>query len=231
MDNMNNTINSTRINYIDALRGFTMFLVVFGHVMTFSINLGGYDNVIWSIFVIFRMPLFFFVAGFLTYKLTSVWNFSFYYKNIKKKFLVQIIPTLFFFSLYMICKGGNPISSLLGYGFDGYWFTIVLFEMFFIYFSIALLCHYFYVKHKSRIIDLILISISIMGLVVLIFYRGIGGQMWSILCLENLTKYFQFFVFGILCKKYLNKFVNIINSDYFKGGGNIIIYSVSGIVF
>jgi fucose 4-O-acetylase-like acetyltransferase len=215
---MNNTMNTTRINYIDALRGFTMFLVVFGHVMTITFNLCGYDSVISSIFLTFRMPLFFFVAGFLTYKLASVWDFSFYKKNIKEKFLVQIIPTFFFFSIYMICKGINPISSLLDYGFGGYWFTIVLFEMFFIYFTIAFLCHYFYVKHKSRIIDLILISISIIGLVVLIFFRGIGGQLWSILCLENLTKYFQFFVFGILCKKYLNKFVNIINREYFKGG-------------
>lgn len=52
-----------RINYIDALRGFTMILVVVGHVIGRSLGLGGYDSVISSIILTFRMPMFFFISG------------------------------------------------------------------------------------------------------------------------------------------------------------------------
>lgn len=205
------TNNTNRINYIDALRGFTMFLVVFGHVMHYSFNLGGYETIIGSIFLTFRMPLFFFVAGLFTYKSVSDWNAHFYLQNIKKKFLIQIIPTIFFFSLYVFCKGGNPVAALK-YGFDGYWFTIVLFEMFAIYYTISLVCKYI---KTPKTVDYIMILCSIVGMIVLIFFRG-DGRLWNILCLENLVKYFQFFTLGILCKKYFNRFINIVKNEYFK---------------
>lgn len=57
-----------RIRYIDALRGFTMLLVVFGHVMMFTFGIGGYNSVIGSFFLTFRMPMFFFISGYIAYK-------------------------------------------------------------------------------------------------------------------------------------------------------------------
>ena len=50
-----------RIRYIDALRGFTMLLVVFGHVMMTTFGIGGYNTVIGCFFLTFRMPMFFFM--------------------------------------------------------------------------------------------------------------------------------------------------------------------------
>ena len=55
-----------RIEYLDAIRGFTMLLVVYGHVKLFSFHfLGGSFN---TFFVMISMPLFFFVSGFLLEK-------------------------------------------------------------------------------------------------------------------------------------------------------------------
>lgn len=51
----------------DALRGFSMVLVVMGHVLL-SMNLGGYDTLLSSALLTFRMPLFFFVSGFFAYR-------------------------------------------------------------------------------------------------------------------------------------------------------------------
>ena len=57
-----------RIQYIDAMRGFAMFLVILCHVFTFSF--GNHKSVISDWFLTFRMPLFFTISGFVLYKAT-----------------------------------------------------------------------------------------------------------------------------------------------------------------
>ena len=56
-----------RIEYIDALRGFTMILVVFHHIM--SLGMGIESSVCSSLFITFRMPLFFFISGWMAMRL------------------------------------------------------------------------------------------------------------------------------------------------------------------
>lgn len=53
-----------RIGYLDALRGFTMILVVCVHCLTYS---DIKQNPITDFFSLFRMPLFFFISGFILY--------------------------------------------------------------------------------------------------------------------------------------------------------------------
>ena len=52
-----------RIEYIDAMRGFTMILVVFAHICHFCLDDSrmGYN----SVFIIFRLPCFFMLSGWL----------------------------------------------------------------------------------------------------------------------------------------------------------------------
>ena len=52
-----------RISYIDAMRGFTMILVVYSHICHFCLgdSLIGYNR----IFFLFRLPCFFFISGWL----------------------------------------------------------------------------------------------------------------------------------------------------------------------
>ena len=37
-------INTKRIEYVDALRGFTMYLVVYAHIWTFAYHADGKDS-------------------------------------------------------------------------------------------------------------------------------------------------------------------------------------------
>ena len=91
------------------MRGFTILLVVMWHVSYFGLGFDSSDtfNLQQYVFVPLRMPLFFFVSGFLMYKAAFQWNYSNTAQFLKKKVLVQVISPLIFkeailFRLYMI---------------------------------------------------------------------------------------------------------------------------------
>lgn len=204
-------IEKKRIGYIDALRGFTMFLVVFAHVEFFGLGITTTESLIGRIFISFRMPMFFFISGFISYKKVE-WDGSYYLEMLKKKAIVQIIPTLCFFYLLCICQG-DSFFSLFNKGPKGYWFTIVLFYMFTLSYTTQFICR----RYKSWVTDIVLIALSLVGAFV---YIG-GMKFYSLgrfplLCLINLSRYFEFFVLGYLCRKYQSRFLQIISSENVK---------------
>ena len=97
-------LSKQRIKYIDALRGFTMFLVVLQHIESIGFGIHPYESVLGNILVSFRMPMFFFISGYIAYKVSFDWNMDAYCSNLRKKAIVQLIPTVFFFSLFFICS-------------------------------------------------------------------------------------------------------------------------------
>lgn len=123
-----------RIEYIDALRGFTMILVVLSHVAIFCV--GAYDVPNYHHYLQqLRMPMFFLISGFVLYKVDTVWNLNYIVGFLSRKFVVQILSTSLFFILYVhycsvdIMQGISDIFKL------GYWFTYVLF-FFYVFYSI-----------------------------------------------------------------------------------------------
>lgn len=198
-----------RILYIDAMRGFTMILVVMGHVMIDSFNLER-TSAICQFFTSFRMPLFFFISGYIAYKTSELWTPSFYLKRIKKKAFVQIVPALLFFTLHFFYVGHRSFKELTQYitnvGFGGYWFTFVLFEMFIIFFTISFISKYTH----NKVTDILLILVCFF---LLYFVHSDLNPQLGFLNLDNLFNYFKFFTFGVLCKKYYSVFYKIINND------------------
>lgn len=87
-----------RIEYIDAMRGFTMILVVFAHISLYAYHedIATFGNV----FVQFHMPLFFFISGFIFYKIDRIWSAATLYEFLCQKFKVQIITTVCFLLVY-----------------------------------------------------------------------------------------------------------------------------------
>ena len=64
---MSESLNSIkpRLGWLDALRGFTMLLVVTNHVALKSFGMQIRWSAALQFFLLFRMPLFFFISGFL----------------------------------------------------------------------------------------------------------------------------------------------------------------------
>ena len=79
-----------RIEYIDALRGFTMILVVIHHVALFMWGILGIHSIHGYLMQV-RMPMFYFISGFVLYKAGVVWNLKHAVQFLRKKFVVQIV--------------------------------------------------------------------------------------------------------------------------------------------
>ena len=124
---------SQRIGYIDALRGFTMFLVVLMHVATVCWGIVGKGISIHDYLHQVRMPLFFFISGFVLYKEGVEWNTQHIVRFFKKKIPVQLLGPFIFFAVFLHLNGISLAEGLLDKYKSGYWFTLVLLEFFFIY--------------------------------------------------------------------------------------------------
>ena len=122
-----------RLEWLDAMRGFTMILVVANHVgaMAFEIPHGVSTSL--QFLVLFRMPLFFFVSGFLAYKASLVWDLATFGTLVGKKLRVQIIPTVVFFLLAATLLTKDLWATIPDWlsrpTKGGYWFTIVLLKV------------------------------------------------------------------------------------------------------
>ena len=223
-----------RLEWLDALRGFTMILVVANHVSQMGFEQHSKLSSSLSFLLLFRMPLFFFVSGFLAYKASQVWNLSGLWQLVKKKLRVQLIPTAVFFILFcaIICNNflNSIVNNLHSPTKGGYWFTIALLWMFIIYYLFS------YAESKLKETRLFkehnigAVPILLLFVVSLCFYETCflpkifpwaqGHKMPSIgwlndLCLERVFYHFPFFLFGNIVHRYWNKSQRIMDSRWF----------------
>lgn len=198
-----------RIEYIDAMRGFTMFLVVLGHCAFFM--LPPIDSVYLDMFQSFRMPLFFFVSGFVFYKAARVWNMATIREFFAKKIFVQIISPLLFFFLYLYTFDQPLLESLFDEQKQGYWFTFALFEYFIMYILSCKLSDIFHFSSKGH--DILLLVISI--LIITLLNHHITSRLPQAFNLFGVVhlNYFIYFVFGTLVRKYFVKFEKILDDS------------------
>ena len=116
-----------RIQYIDALRGFAMLMVVFAHVEIYSFFGFKADTPLTKIISMIHMPLFFFISGLCVYKRKRRYRLA----KIKGDFLRLIIPALIVGLIYAEFRVNSFLADNMK---AGYWFTISLFEMLLIYY-------------------------------------------------------------------------------------------------
>ena len=130
-----------RMEWIDAMRGFTMLLVVAYHVSNHGFDENPRVSTYLYSFVLFRMPLFFFISGFFSYSAKIMWSAKTLGALTWKKFRIQMLPTIIFFSFYVIVSKPHFWEGAWSYICNdmkgGFWFTYVLLLMFVIYYLYA----------------------------------------------------------------------------------------------
>ena len=192
-----------RIAYIDAMRGFTMILVVFAHVCHFCFGDSrmGYN----TIFILFRLPCFFMLSG---------WLFEPISRNpfkmvAKHKAMVQLVPTFIFL---LLLAPPPEFFHQLGALKGGYWFTFVLFEFFILYMLIVRAG-----KHWTPILAFI---ITIASFIYARYYDSIktsseGYQLLIIDVLGFLSvttwRLFLFFYIGTWMRRHFDAFIRWTN--------------------
>ena len=214
-----------RIEYIDALRGFTMLLVVSVHIYCYCFMQGivnEYDLTFHNFFGLFRMPLFYFISGFVFYKYDRYWNYATTKKFISSKVRVQLFSTLIFFILFcwMFQKGIK--HSLYDIQKAGYWFTYILFVYFVLYIGIdKTIC---WIYRKKAFSNYTIIVSFIVGLIIY-YVTNNDDLLLKIFTFKNATlisitkwQYFIFFSFGCFIHKYYDCFLNFQNTKYVRGG-------------
>ncbi len=203
-----------RIEYIDALRGLTMILVVFSHVemTSFGFSTPTFLN---SFFMSFRMPLFFFISGFIAYKASVEWNLKQLWSMSKKKMMVQLIPTFVFGLVYAYAYFDADFMAFITHnGKLGYWFTIALLEIFLIVYATntCLYCADHKTCRKRVFVALILLSIVLfLAKFVLKVFPALN-EIGNVLTLHHTFNYFQYFAFGYICSMYKEVFNKLIEN-------------------
>lgn len=204
------TTPSKRIEYIDALRGFTMILVVLHHITQPS------QTLLNDLFISFRMPLFFFVSGYITYKVNENISLGILKNKVITKIKVQLIPTIIFGILYTYTlKGSDFISFIVDPFKFGYWFTLVLLEIFIIYYIFQFIANKLQINRLRNVI-LYIISFLLMipnAINALFESKSICMILYG-LCLPHLFMYMQFFVLGVIVRQYQNKIYNFLDNKY-----------------
>lgn len=192
-----------RIAYIDAMRGFTMILVVYSHICHFCLgdSLLGYN----ATFFLFRLPCFFFISGWL-FEPVCCHPFR---QMVRKKFMVQIVPTFIFL---LLLAPPPEFFHQLGALKGGYWFTFVLFEFFILYMV--------KVRLGRRWSLWLALVIALASFCYARYYNGIqssavGVQAWVVNMLGFLSvvlwRFFLFFYIGAWVRRHFEAFIHWTN--------------------
>ena len=225
-----------RLQWLDALRGFTMLMVVTNHVYGMGFVTNTKYSMFMSLCLLFRMPLFFFISGFLAYKASFSWNLRDTGQLIAKKLRVQIIPTVVFMTAYialMFKTFWQPLQEAwLSPMKGGYWFTLVLLEMFLVYYAVCGFTSFlakkasaqgsfvirqssFFTLHSSLFILWALALFAYATLYMPSWFSWYKDDFWKATSITELARYMHFFLFGNLVHRYWTQVQRILDSKWF----------------
>lgn len=197
-----------------------MILVVAYHVAQFGFGQSEKLSSSLPFLVLFRMPLFFFVSGFLAYKSRFVWTLSSFFSLTWKKVKIQVLPALIFLCLFLIFRKNYDFfdglwASIKSPTKNGYWFTWVLLQMFIIYYIAAALSQ----KLKSHL-PVITLWVLSFGVYASLYMPVEFGKYWKepffmYTSLYETMKFFHFFLIGNIVHRYWDKAQELFDSAEF----------------
>ena len=217
----------TRMEWLDAMRGLTMILVVAYHVAQMSFGVNEKTSSSLPFLVLFRMPLFFFVSGFLAYKADFQWTWPSALRLTWKKVKIQVLPTMVFLCAFIILRRpefwGSIEYALKSPTKMGYWFTWVLLHMFVIYYAACMLQHWLNVQFSifnSQYRHAVIWVLFVVSLAIYetLYLPDIGWYKIPFFRYSSLVKtlnFLPFFLLGNLAHRYWDKVQQVASSSWF----------------
>ena len=212
-----------RLQWLDAMRGFTMLLVVMYHVAHISFGMTDKLSSCQPFLVLFRMPLFFFVSGFLAYKTGRVWTGRLLGSLAWKKTKIQVLPAVVFLLIFTaLCKRhfiDTLWAELLSPTKGGYWFTWVLLHMFLIYYSMEWLAAKLRIRNALLwllplwLAAVVMYALSYMPPVMKVLPQGVRHFL-DYTSLIQTIHYMQFFIFGNIVHRYWERCQRLMDTQW-----------------
>ncbi len=211
----------SRIEYIDCLRGFAMFLVVFTHVWAYCFDL---KDVVFPLRIpgAFHSHLFFFISGLLT-------PLSVHARSFVSRLQYILLPTMVMFVLYVvffcICNYQSLLTNL-GQGLQsewksGYWFPFVLFLIVSIHYVLSFL--FSLVKTSTEDWMVLLLIVVWVHLIALKNWDWFLND--AFLCqwfsLRLLVNYLPIYILGVIGKRWWKLFNRVV-ANYWVIAGSLV---------
>lgn len=112
-----------RLFYIDAMRGFAILFIVFGHISLLCYGIGNEKLLSFKVFTsLLQLPMFFFVSGYVLNPEKILIKGAMY-----SKFRQLIIPAIFFCGIHLMIDHIDIYTCVTDRFKSGYWFTFTLF--------------------------------------------------------------------------------------------------------
>lgn len=213
-------MENQRLQWLDAMRGFTMLLVVAYHVAQFAFGLNIKTSTSFPFLVLFRMPLFFFVCGFLASKPGFQWTSYNVGGMLWKKFLVQVIPALVFLSIYILFRQKGAFFSEFMHMMSlstkgGYWFTWVLLQMYVVFYLTLFLFPSTQWKRYALIFLWICSLFAYETLYLPRIFTYFKDPFFRYTSIVETLRFSHFFLFGCLVRSYWKSIQRVFDSSWF----------------
>lgn len=186
-------LSGSRLLYLDACRGMCMLLVIYAHLVHLPMEFEVFQTS--SVLNRLRMPVFFFISGFLMY--SPDYSADLLRRRVRNRLLHQLYPTLLIWGFYLCTFYLPPWESwkpLHHMPFDtmkgGYWFTLVAFEAFVVLAPAMYLFSRHGLSDRRRVMWLVIAALTSIALLVV---------EKSLKC-NGIDMFFGLFSLDLLCK-------------------------------
>jgi peptidoglycan/LPS O-acetylase OafA/YrhL len=200
---------NNRLGYIDAIRGFAMLLVVYGHVNFFSFKITPSIGVITESI---QMPIFFFISGYVAFKANTQYSFFKVVSKLWDKFKALIIPaTLVGLGYTYLILGKSAYDFSVEIMKYGYWFSFSLFTM-----NVIYLLTYWAVQKKGKvalILTLSAVAVILWGLKYVCVDNVVILSLNKTICLWHTFTHFPFFVLGVIVSLYRDEYERVVSNN------------------
>ena len=209
------TTTKPRLHHFDMLKGVAIFLVVMGHVITMCIR--EVDSTpLFKFLERIHMPLFFFVSGWFTYKLSAEGRIVL--PPLGQRALRLLLPMVVTSSLWIWYFPHSGLQSPITATFsalwadsfkNGYWFTLVLFELIVIYVPVAMLLQ----RCRSALASVSVVAAAWAILLVLNAYV-VPANIGNYISLNSIVQFFPIYLFGVLARRYRDGFNSLVHNTW-----------------
>lgn len=196
-----------RLNWVDALRGFTMVSVVLVHVLTYSFQVNPTQSVLCILRGTFTLPLFFFVSGYFLYRPIADWTGKKTASALKVRTVALVGGTIVFSTIFFFGSPKHqPFDWVSNGDFGQYWYTFSLYQIFIYYLAMVR------IAKAIRFEGLVRVLVGLMAVASFAHSTLYHGEYWCYWWMNEKTLlYFPYFAMGLGARRFSGQFYAVMD--------------------